>query len=486
MEAIYKSRICKFQWSPLWLIFLAFLASRSFYLLSLHIQFNANPINNFWQFLDPVLLKTDLLRSIYYLHQQPPLFNLFLGVILKLFPEHWSVAFQLCYLLMGLVFALALFKLMVEMGVSPIIATSLTVIHAILPATLLYENWLFYEYPAAILICLSALFLCRFSKYFKISDGVIFFGLLTILMLTRGFFQPYWVIFFLLLLLYVCEPQGKLILKAALFPMLVIVIFAVKQYIVFGTWTTGDVYVGSNLAGRINQRIPSNLRQTFMQEYDLPPYFFAHPFQDMSQYKNFLPAIQPTGIPALDQEKKMHGSRNLNYIGYLLMTNGYASGFAKITLHHPAFYFSSFSSTWRYFLPSSEDAGALGPNQNAIMDTLLHYSNMLFCGQWQRMRNGIFLMIAFPVIILFGLIEAIRKCGKRTAAQRAYQLTMFYMVTNIVYVSFIAVAVSLGDYNRYRFIIDSFYLVIFAVMLHRIQQYIIWKRTEPEKYKAIS
>ena len=36
------------------------------------------------QYLDPLLLKSDLLKSLFYLHSQPPIFNLFLGIVLKL------------------------------------------------------------------------------------------------------------------------------------------------------------------------------------------------------------------------------------------------------------------------------------------------------------------------------------------------------------------------------------------------------------------
>jgi hypothetical protein len=51
-------------------------------------------IEPFWQYLDPLILKTDLLRGLYYLHSQPPLFNWLLGVILQLFPNHYEFVFS--------------------------------------------------------------------------------------------------------------------------------------------------------------------------------------------------------------------------------------------------------------------------------------------------------------------------------------------------------------------------------------------------------
>ncbi len=43
----------------------------------------ASPLDSAKQFLDPALLQHDLLSSLWYLHSQPPLFNLFLGLVLK-------------------------------------------------------------------------------------------------------------------------------------------------------------------------------------------------------------------------------------------------------------------------------------------------------------------------------------------------------------------------------------------------------------------
>ena len=89
-----------------------FVISRLAYHFLLGMRFNADTLTSFWQFIDPLLLKTELFKSLYYLHSQPPLFNCFLGVILKLFPDSFAAVFQWIYLLIGLIFSVSLFKLM--------------------------------------------------------------------------------------------------------------------------------------------------------------------------------------------------------------------------------------------------------------------------------------------------------------------------------------------------------------------------------------
>src|SRR5262249_12387935 len=55
-----------------------FVLSRALCRWALGIRFDARPIEYFLQYLDVPLLKNQLLRSLYYLHSQPPGFNLFL------------------------------------------------------------------------------------------------------------------------------------------------------------------------------------------------------------------------------------------------------------------------------------------------------------------------------------------------------------------------------------------------------------------------
>jgi hypothetical protein len=58
------------------LLFLAaaFVLSRLLYNV-VGILFDAEPLKFYLQYIDPHLLRTEFWRSIYYLEQQPPLFN---------------------------------------------------------------------------------------------------------------------------------------------------------------------------------------------------------------------------------------------------------------------------------------------------------------------------------------------------------------------------------------------------------------------------
>ncbi|MDX1390037.1 MAG: hypothetical protein R3344_12655, partial [Acidobacteriota bacterium] len=63
----------------------------------LGIRFADETLGTLYQYLDPEILREDLTRGLFYLHAQPPLFNLFLGIVVKLFPESYAFVFSFVF-----------------------------------------------------------------------------------------------------------------------------------------------------------------------------------------------------------------------------------------------------------------------------------------------------------------------------------------------------------------------------------------------------
>jgi hypothetical protein len=160
--------------SHLTFIVLVFVISRFVYFY-LGIRFCDSSLTWYWQFIDPQLLKNNLLQSIYYLHTQPPLFNFYLGIILKVFPKNSILAFMITFQILGLLLSITIFLLMIRLGISLKLSTTLTSFFIISPSSILYENLLFYSYPVAALLCMAALFLHRFLTGSRSKDGFVFF-----------------------------------------------------------------------------------------------------------------------------------------------------------------------------------------------------------------------------------------------------------------------------------------------------------------------
>lgn len=445
------------------LICVIFIVSRFIYINYLDLNFNSNTINYYWQYLDPQLLREDLLRSVFYLHQQPPLFNLYLGVILKLFPTQYPAAFQLSFAIIGLVFSLYLFFLMKHIGISRFIAFGLVLIFICSPTTLMYENWLFYTYPAAFLLCVSTYYLVMFLKYRKWQYIFGFFIALTILTLTRSIFRVEILCFFFLVLFAVCKSDRKVILQTFIFPFIILSLYSIKQYVVFGTIHAGTSYVGRNLPERTAGFLSQEERQALSQSGLLPSFYFNNPNQVISSYPE-LDLPKATGIPALDQQKRSTGKINFNHLGYLTLSDAYMNGLFETLKRYPMSYFKSFFITQIYFSPASQDGLARKVNNNNRVGKLSDYYDRIFLLKPPSSRLAWGLIVGLPALIIFGIVKAWRLYTKAPQNYMCW-LPLCFITFTILYFSAVTTGISTGDFNRYRVEFDCLYIVLLGIFL---------------------
>ncbi len=468
------------------IIFL-FVLSRFFYYKVADVQFDSTTLFYYWQFLDVKLLKYELLRSVWYLHQQPPLFNLFLGIILQAFPQEYTSAFQFIYLLMGLFFAISLFQLMLHMEVNKWVALGLTSIHTISPTTVIYEHWLFYTYPVAFLLALMALFLYRFVKGKRLFDGFIFFILFATTILTRQLFPMFLFCIAVVILFWAIKNNRKTVIRAAILPCCLLFVFGIKQYILFGDFGASSIYLGQNLAKRVLHEIPDDkyLHDKLKASADLPDWFFIKSFQPISTYAPLLKLPPPTGIKALDDEWKTGQFINFNHLAYLELSEGYLSGFIRITLQHPEYYLKSFWRPFRYFYPAGEERLSQHLNHSETIKSITRIYKLFCCGQIRDGETGWLLVIGFPFLFLFGILRICFLLRKRSPSQLPQLLTLIFIVGMIIVLTASTTLVSLGDFNRYRFKIDALYLTLLGVSLTKIGTLLFEKQLSEYKSRLL-
>ena len=140
-----------------------FVISR-FILLKVGIGLSLDPLYSYWQYLDPKALENNLLQSIFYLHAQPPFFNLIIGIVLKLFPNSYETVFQNLFYLFSLTIYFSIFQLLYLYGISRKISFLLATLFILSPEAILYENYFFYTWFISSLLILSVLLL-RIYQY---------------------------------------------------------------------------------------------------------------------------------------------------------------------------------------------------------------------------------------------------------------------------------------------------------------------------------
>lgn len=442
-----------------------FLASRGVF-FALGVRFDASTLINYWQYLDPKLLQDDLLRSVFYLHSQPPLFNLLLGAVLKLSPAP-ELAFHGLYLLAGLTCQLTTFLLMRAFGVGRVVAGILSTILVIRPSFILFENWLMYDVPVTALTCLTAIFLARFARGGAPRDALAFFVTLLILCLTRSLFH--WVYFAAVLAVLVGLTQAarrRTVLRAAIVPFVLLGLLYLKGLWVFGH-AGPSTWLGMNLARITTAAMTSADLEDLRQQGALSATATVRPFSALEDYDSrLLSSPCYPGVPALTDRLKSTGANNFNHEAYIEVSQRYLTDAFWIIRHRPEVYLHGMAKAWyNYFKPQTEishvsiNTDRLG-GYAELGATLLH-GRLPIGIDYGGEKKPIYLFsfLGIPLLTFFALSRVWRRPEEDSS------LVLAFMILTVVYVAGVGNSLEVWENQRFRFYTDPFFAVFLGIAL---------------------
>ncbi|MFH1117194.1 MAG: hypothetical protein V1792_25020 [Pseudomonadota bacterium] len=443
-----------------------FVVSRLVY-YGIGVRFDSILLYCGWQFLEIDLLQNHLAQSILNLHSQPPLANLFLGLVLKCFPAGADWVFWLTNMVFGLVMAVAMFALMQRLNVSPSLSLILTSLFLVSPGTVLYENLLLYTYPTAGLLCLAALVLFFMMQTGAARYGVIFFALAAVIILTRSLFQIVWPVLACAVLVRCGRIKFKSVVLVALVPMLIVLAWQVKNYHRFGVLATSS-WLGLNLTRNTVERLSPEEIKILVAEGRLSPLAQIPAFSDFEYYRMFIPAPETTGVPALDRETKGPPciGPNLNHIGYIAASKKrLEDAFYVICTDPTRFALNVLDALGIYFKPAGESLADTG---NA--------RRLWFLGYWYRalgLPEPHGLRPAWPIVAWYGLVLAYgfvvtARAVLRQPREIPFHTTIAFMWVTMVYVTVTANLTDIWENNRVRFMVDPYAWILLGVSVNHV------------------
>ena len=450
--------------APVASVVAAFALSRVLYAI-MGLRFDASPLYYYWQYADPELLQGDLARTVWHLHGQPPLMNLYLGLVLKVFPNGFATAFHVIHLAGGLVLAVALERAMERLGVLPWLAALLAVIFTVSPVTVLYESWLFYHHPVTVLLALSVLALERFLARETVGRGAVFFGPLALVVLTRGIFGLLWFAASVAAVVWFMPSERRRVLAAAAGPLLVLALFTAKHHAMFGRGGVGHAHVGPNLAQRMVTALPAGTLAALERQGEISRIVSIPPMSDLGAYRGLVPEAPPTGVPVLDQERRSTGHGNQQHLRYIAISDAYLADALHLMRRYPRSYARTVAGAFDhgYFHSPANDGGLRGSATFKRVEPWLRRWERVF-GGYRDDGNGAQIVVALPALLLYAAWLALRPSA-RSSQNRSVGAVAAYLAITIVYVTAVTTLVSWGDYSRYRFKLDALFLVVLGVAL---------------------
>jgi len=344
------------------------------------VRFDAADLASFWHFAPLHLLQTRLLETVYYLHFQPPLFNLYLGCVVQLFGSASTRAFGVSFFLLGLATALALFVLMRRLGVQRRWALVLTSVFALSPATLLFENYLFYELPVAALLVFSALALQVALERGSSGSYAVFFGLLATLVLTRALFHPLVLVLAALVPFVACAHQRRAQLRGFALPALLVLALCAKNWVIFDDFST-STWLGMGLARMTLRSLDPEQKAAWVRQGLLSPVAGVHPPSSLAAYAEVMRMPNKTGIPILDEEQKPDGSLNLHHLAYARISHTLLADDQVVLRRAPEVYFAAAKGALRRFFQPASSWHPLARNRpklaayDGVYTALVHFGD---------------------------------------------------------------------------------------------------------------
>ena len=483
----------KSRW-PYLLLLLLFALSRIVY-YALGVRFDARPLLTFFQIIDPELLRHRLLESLYYLHAHPPGFNLYAGILLKLFPSHYAIAFHAMHLILGAAICCLLYHLMRACGVHSAIAFTLSALFIVSPGVVMFENFFLYEYLVVFLLLAAAMALYHFFQRKSPGYAAAVCFLVFLLVLVRSHFQLIYLLLIFGCLVYFGKPRRRAILMACSLPVLLTFAFFLKNWILFGT-LSGNTWMGMNMDVILSHQLTPQEAQDLVHAGIISPVSLIDTGAPLSAYAAFITQPPKTGIPVLDEQVTSTGATNFNNIAFLQVDRYYIRDGLAILRHYPRAYLRSIEKAWfSYFLPTGDF-----PNfdlNRAKIWRIDRFFNIVFFGQWKDasdrkhlraleegghslgliLYTGTFLIIGLPLLWAGGIYYLIAGWRNKTLDGATSALLAFILFT-ITYVTAVANFLSSFENNRYRFQVDGFFLILFGMALEQ------GRRRFPEKQQS--
>lgn len=434
--------------------------------------FKTGQIGALMQLLDPVLLREDLVGSILHLHSQPPLYNLLVGMLLKIVPDSMlGATFSILHLMLMIAIGRGIYALIVDRRLHPRTAAIAGLLGTLVPALLWAERSPGYLLPIAAALLWIAVGLYRFT-----SGGERYYGLLALLLITlvplsRSFYHAVvWMLPLVAGLLWLAFRVDRRRFTVYLATGIIGSALSLGWYAKNGIehdQFTGSTWQGMNVAGVV-ALIDSTRVQSLIMSGELTPLAGIQRLSEPEVYTTYYNDTTTTGVPALDAYRKSTGKINWNHRIYARASREYQRNSLRLAVAEPSsaalgivnqiyLYCSIF--TYRLFNDRSEW-------------WIPDFTSPLG-GVWRVLMVYVIPPVIF-VVILLSSIPFFRISGRlRSKTFRSRiptdpdSVTTIYIGLTILYTTVIACIAELGEGAIMRAQVDPLILVALITFLRR-------------------
>lgn len=418
-----------------------------------------------WQHLhDLDLLKERLWETLFYTHAFTPLLDLVVGVVLKISEQHSVAIYQGLYLALGFAFVNAMAYLLSALRFGRRAAFAAVAVFCGTPPFVYLESFLHYEFPTAALLAVAGVFLHRALATGRWPWFLLFFADCVLVACVRTSFHLVWVLACVGLAALFFRRGWRVVLATALGPVLALVALYAKNLAIFGVFGLSS-WVGFNLAIVTTQRLDAAERRAWVREGNI------NPVSDISLYSG--PRVYAAaakidlgrkwGVPVLDRLDRAGDIPNYNHWSYLEVS--------KLRVKDNRYYLSRYP--WRYlrtvkdgYVDYFRPTTRWHPQDETASP---HLENRAVIGRFERAYNRFVhsrvlppfgLYVPLLAFLFYGTAVALGTVWRRRFEGCLEEQLILFMAFCSFYVPLLSCLVTIGELERYRFMVEAFMWIV--------------------------
>lgn len=446
----------KFRLNDFSIIILIFIVSRLL-MMFLDIRMNIRPLYIYWQYLDVETLKQHLLTGVWFDHAQPPVFNMFLGFMLKCFGES-ALAFGVVFKIISLANGLLLYSLIKKLTRIPKLPLWITVAFLLSPATLIFECELFYTTVVSLLLLTTIYFIFRFHAKPSGANITGVFLPMVLLCLTRSVYHILWLSFIaaVMLIYYMKKAGFREIMTAGILSILLVGSWYAKNKILFGKFTL-STWIGMNLARNVFHDHPvtdSNRIEAYQT------------FSRISVYKKFIDTgyeKKYRGLNDRDLLQEMKNDRfiNENNVNYIPISDSFQKASIARIKEDPGSYLKNvIQSAILYFTPSTNYTFALRQAEKIKYYDVIYSFNLTHFSHGKQERRIALTLSALPKLLCYALVFFI--ITGHCIRNRSVSFWNLFIGLTISFVFVVSSFLEHYENMRFRFETEPLFLILAA------------------------
>jgi hypothetical protein len=298
----------------------------------------------------------DTPRALWYMHHQPPGFNLLLALTDFFYPVNQARIFEILYFFLGLAMVLMVTWLVTYWVGNRWVGLVAGLFLVLLPSTYIYGAWLHYTYLISFLVVAAVFLLAAATAWGRAWLAPLSLLALLGLFLVRSSFAWVFVVFFGALVTWWSlriKADRRVVFLPAGLVAIVMIVLTLRSMILFGLATQSS-WSGNMLAGQIWVELSPDQKQTLATKH--PEYKSLletrTPFSELTpQDIASTRATLGPGLPAAYTEPfKPNERTNWNFAGFLPISKEWQSFALTAIREYPDEYFEAVATaTARYF-----------------------------------------------------------------------------------------------------------------------------------------